>query len=254
MKRRRRLQPEDLGPDCDVVWSPDAAHTWVIGFDEVGMGCLAGPVVAASYAYPLIELWRTASTKSRIVDSKVLDEDERDEAEIWLRTSGALFAVCEASPEEIDRMNILRASHEAMKRCLEAIHPEMKGAENFLLLIDGSRVPEPFRRLPTGWRTQTIVKGDGKSFPIAAASILAKTHRDRLMAGLAEVHPGYGWESNVGYPTLEHKLAIQSRGPTPYHRRSFNWELSELQCAQAGVPFMSTTPVPAPIEDFPNAP
>lgn len=205
---------------------------WLIGFDEVGMGCLAGPVVAAAFAYPWNDEWTKRKVECIVRDSKKMNEKQREESELWLRNSGALFSVVEISPAEIDSLNILRASQKAMWNCFLEIRkrlPESPG--EVALLIDGSRLPADFAALKAPFVPQTIVKGDAKSFPIAAASILAKQHRDKLMSHLAQEHPHYGWDANVGYPTTEHKIAIHQHGPTVHHRRSFNWELTVEQLA-----------------------
>ena len=122
------------------------------------------------------------------------------------------WAVAEVSNAEIDKINILNASFLAMHRALDQLKTKPE-----LLLVDGNRF-KTYRNLPH----ECIIKGDGKFMSIASASILAKTYRDELMECLAAKNPGYGWERNVGYPTLEHRTAIQELGITPYHRRSFN--------------------------------
>ena len=123
----------------------------------------------------------------------------------------AEFAVAQASVAEIDEINILRASHLAMVRAVEALDP----APDFLL-IDGNMIPRGLE-IPS----EAVVKGDGRSVSIAAASIIAKNWRDQLMVDLAQQHPGYGWEANAGYPTKQHREALQNLGVTPHHRRSF---------------------------------
>ena len=202
-----------------------------MGFDEVGMGCLAGPVVAAGFAYPLSNDWLSRAVECVVNDSKKMSEKQRLEAEAWLCASGAHFTVSEVSPEEIDELNILRASQKAMwlsfAKLQQAIAATLTPQCTVALLVDGNRLAPDFARLKSPWFAQTIVKGDSKSFPIAAASILAKNHRDHLMTELAAEHPQYGWASNVGYPTVEHKIAIRDHGPTIHHRRSFNWILHD---------------------------
>lgn len=230
--RTRRAVKGLLRPaDHACAHEPD----WVIGFDEVGMGCLAGPVVAAAFAYPLAPEWLALEPPCQVRDSKKMNESARAESAAWLsQVPGALHAIVEVSPAEIDEVNILRAAQLAMSRCFEQVlaalpfPPQGARTDGGLglrvgLLVDGNKIPREFQRLAAGFRAECLVKGDAKSFPIAAASILAKEHRDGLMARLAGEHPGYGWESNVGYPTTEHKAAIHSLGPTAHHRRSFNW-------------------------------
>ncbi|HMO39931.1 MAG TPA: ribonuclease HII [Saprospiraceae bacterium] len=175
------------------------------GCDEAGRGCLAGPVFAAAvilppdFMHPLLQ------------DSKQLSEARRMDARAIIESKAIAWAVAQVSPAEIDRINILRASFLAMHRAIAqlAVSPT-------LLLIDGNRF-EPFGNVPH----HCIVKGDGKYASIAAASILAKTHRDAYMMQLAAEYPQYHWHKNKGYPARAHRAAIQAHGPTPHHRRSF---------------------------------
>lgn len=175
------------------------------GCDEAGRGCLAGPVTAAAVILP------AAFASELINDSKQLSERQREALRPVIEREALAWAVAHVSPAEIDRINILRASILAMHRAIDqlSVRPEA-------LLIDGNRFT-PYQGIPH----TTIVKGDGKMLSIAAASILAKTHRDQVMRQLAKECPGYGWESNKGYPTREHRDAIRRLGVTPHHRRSF---------------------------------
>lgn len=176
------------------------------GCDEAGRGPLAGPVVAAAvilpdgYRHPLLN------------DSKQLTERQRDRLRTEIVRDAAAWAVAVVEPDEIDRLNILHASTHAMCLAVQqlAVKPEF-------LLIDGNRFYNE-----TDIPYECIVKGDAKYMSIAAASILAKTHRDELMVQLHNEYPQYGWDRNKGYPTIEHFNAIEQYGPTPYHRRSFN--------------------------------
>src|SRR5690606_14657454 len=145
----------------------------------------------------------------RLNDSKQLCREEREELRYIIQKDAIAWAVAEVDHEEIDRINILNASFKAMHLAIDqlTVRPE-------LLLIDGNRF-RPYHDV----RYECIVKGDGKYLSIAAASILAKTHRDELMANLAQKFIGYGWETNVGYPTAEHRAGIRELGITPYHRR-----------------------------------
>lgn len=175
------------------------------GCDEAGRGCLAGPVTAAAVILP------PDFDNELINDSKQLTEHQREQLRPVIEREAVAWAVAHVSPSEIDRLNILRASITAMHRAIDqlTVRPEA-------LLIDGNRfIPYP------GVPHTTIVKGDGKMLSIAAASILAKTHRDELMRRLAQECPGYGWEQNKGYPTREHRDAIARLGITLHHRRSF---------------------------------
>lgn len=175
------------------------------GCDEAGRGCLAGPVTAAAVILP-------ADFHNELInDSKQLSEAQRERLRPIIEREALAWAVAMVSADEIDRLNILRASITAMHRAVDAlsVRPEH-------LLIDGNRFyPYP------GIDHTTIIKGDGKLLPIAAASILAKTHRDELMRQLDAEYPGYDWATNKGYPTGAHRDAIVRLGITPYHRRSF---------------------------------
>jgi len=183
----------------------------VAGIDEVGRGPLAGPVVAA---VALIDRSVAKRKLLRLIDdSKKLVREDREEAYEAMVSSGAvLFAVGEASVEEIDTINILQATFLAMRRALLAFSDQPD-----IVLVDGNRVPPKL-----GCRAETIVGGDARSYSIAAASIIAKVTRDRYMHALATSFPGYGWETNVGYKTPQHLAALSRLGPTPHHRRSFS--------------------------------
>jgi ribonuclease HII len=176
-----------------------------VGCDEAGRGPLAGPVLAAAVILP-----RDFDLPG-LNDSKKLNESVRVELEIGIKTQALAFAVASCSPSEIDRFNILQASILAMHRAIDqlSLRPDF-------ILVDGNRFKNyPF--IPH----QCFVKGDSRYASIAAASILAKNERDRIMKDLALQYPGYGWERNMAYPTLEHRRALQKLGPTPEHRRSF---------------------------------
>lgn len=178
------------------------------GLDEVGRGPLAGPVVAAC-VYIAPER-RDLPFVTEIRDSKKLSRAKLDL--LYEQICGHFsFGVAACSPGEIDDLNILWASMRAMERAYEAMPAPLPYA-----LVDGNRLP---RALPCAARA--VVKGDGLSVSIAAASIVAKVTRDRMMEALAKEHPCYGWERNVGYPTREHLEAIQNYGVTEYHRKSF---------------------------------
>lgn len=183
------------------------------GCDEAGRGCLAGPVVAAAVILP-------KKYKHKILnDSKQLTEKQRLKVKKDIISDAITWGVGVASPGEIDDINILNASYLAMHRAVEKLKivPE-------LLLIDGNRY-KPANDIPY----ECIIKGDGKFLSIAAASILAKTYRDDLMRQLAIDFPGYGWETNVGYPTREHRDGLKEMGSTPHHRMSFQLLPSQLE-------------------------
>ena len=175
------------------------------GVDEVGRGCLAGPVVAAAvilpprFRHPLLN------------DSKLMSQKAREELYEVIQKKALVYAIAEVDNVQIDRINILQASFLAMHKALDKLLtiPEH-------ILVDGNRfLPYPF--IPH----TCVIKGDAKFKCIAAASVLAKVHRDRLMADLAIEHPGYGWERNAGYPTIEHRAGISKMGTTDLHRMSF---------------------------------
>lgn len=183
------------------------------GCDEAGRGCLAGPVVAAAVILP------KEYQHELLNDSKQLGKGEREQLRADIIRDALAYAVAEADNKEIDQINILNASFMAMHRAVEKLKevPE-------LLLIDGNRFTV-YKDIPH----ECIVKGDGKYLSIAAASILAKTHRDELMIRLGSEFPGYGWDTNYGYPTPEHRDGIRAQGITPYHRKSFQLLPSQLE-------------------------
>ena len=183
------------------------------GCDEVGRGCLAGPVVAAAVILP--KKYRN----KKLNDSKQLNKEARLEARESILKDALAWAVAEVSHQEIDQINILNASFKAMHLALDQLNMAPQ-----LLLIDGNRF-KPYRELPF----ECIIKGDGAYLSIAAASILAKIYRDELMHKLSIEYPGYSWETNVGYPTQEHREGIKRLGITPFHRRSFQLLPSQLE-------------------------
>ena len=176
----------------------------IAGVDEVGRGPLAGPVVAAAV------ILDPQNIPDGLNDSKKLTAKRRDALYDALLAK-ADVSIAEATVTEIDAHNILRASHIAMVRAVAGLKRTADYA-----LIDGNMIP---RDLTIS--SQTIVKGDGRSLSIAAASIIAKVWRDRHMVTLAQQHPHYGWEKNAGYPTAQHKLGLEQHGVTEHHRRSF---------------------------------
>lgn len=175
------------------------------GCDEVGRGCLAGPVVAASVILP------ADYHNPWINDSKKLSKSNREELISEIKEKSIAWAIAEASVEEIDQINILNASFLAMKRAVLALN---QAPEH--LLIDGNRWKSDLKIPFT-----CVIKGDGKYASIAAASILAKVYRDDLMEKLALDFPHFGWETNAGYPTKVHRKGIELHGATAWHRKSF---------------------------------
>ena len=175
------------------------------GCDEAGRGCLSGPVVAAAvilpknYKHPVLN------------DSKQLTAKQRYNLRDEIIKSAIAWKVAFIDNNEIDSINILRASIKAMHKAIEGLEREPE-----MLLIDGNRF-YPYKEI----KYETIVKGDGKYFSIAAASVLAKTFRDEYMEEIHHEYPDYGWCQNKGYATLYHREAIMKYGITPYHRKSF---------------------------------
>ncbi len=175
------------------------------GLDEVGRGCLAGPVVAAAVILP------SNYQHKLLTDSKQLTKDQRNNLKEEIKREALSWAVAEASHLEIDEINILQASFLAMHRAVNLLKIEPEH-----LLVDGNRfVPYPLIS------HTCVTKGDSLFLSIAAASVLAKTYRDELMERLAADFPQYGWATNVGYPTIQHRRALNEHGPTIHHRRSF---------------------------------
>ena len=175
----------------------------VAGVDEVGRGPLAGPVTAAAVVLD------PRRVPEGLDDSKKLSLAARERLFDEIMAS-AVVSVAHASVEEIDALNILYASHLAMERAVAALRPVCHA------LVDGNMIPKEL-----GCPATALVKGDSRSLSIAAASIVAKVTRDRLMVDLAQQYPGYGWEKNAGYPTKMHREALETLGVTPHHRRSF---------------------------------
>lgn len=197
---------------------------WVLGLDEVGRGCIAGPVTAACAAYPLTQELLTWKPDCRVIDSKKLSEKARKLSEEKISESDQLVtAVAECSPQEIDEINILNASLKAMLKAAHECLEQIPTSAQIFVLVDGNKLP-PLDKLQAYQvlHPATVIKGDSKSFAIAAASILAKESRDNFMQNLSKVfHADYGWASNVGYPTPSHKAAVHEHGRTEWHRNSF---------------------------------
>jgi len=195
-------------PDLSLETEAGAPAILVAGVDEAGRGPLAGPVVSAAVVLPANGL--PPDIAGSIDDSKALTARRRETA------MPAILGCCAvgigtASVAEIDRLNVLQATFLSMRRALDAL-PDLPA----VALIDGNRLP---KTLPCTGRA--IVRGDSRSLSIAAASIVAKVTRDRIMAKLSKRHPGYGWDRNAGYGTAEHMMALQELGVSPHHRRSF---------------------------------
>ena len=183
------------------------------GCDEAGRGCLAGPVVAGAV------ILDPNNPIEGLNDSKKLSKKKRELLAIEIKEKALSWAIGEVDHYEIDEINILNASFLAMHRAVDALktNPEV-------LLIDGNRFT-PYKEVPH----ECIIKGDGKVACIAAASILAKTHRDQLMDDFDVKYPGYGWTTNAGYPTKKHRDAIKELGVTPIHRLTFQLLPKQLE-------------------------
>jgi ribonuclease HII len=236
----KTLKPKSL-PDLtsEVGLGFLLSNDWVIiGVDEVGRGCLAGPVVAAAAALsveqvsqlPFLSTGQRDTIKNEslalhisalweVRDSKLIPEFDRSRIRDAVRDFVLSSAVAEASVTEINELNILYASHLAMERAVFEVESKI-GRQADMVLVDGNMIPKRLReRGPS--RVQAIVKGDSKSFTIACASILAKVYRDTLMESLESQFPGYGMAKHKGYPTPFHKAQIQELGATPIHRVGF---------------------------------
>ncbi len=187
----------------DALWQQGMLQ--VAGVDEVGLGCLAGPIVAAAVVIP-----RDVQTISLVRDSKALSAKQREKAFEELSCQGLPMGIGMASVSEIEQVNVLQASYLAMRRAISRVQPIDHA------LIDGRPI-----KVELGVPMTTLIKGDARSYAIACASIVAKVRRDRLMVNLAKRYPGYGWDSNMGYGTPQHLQGIQSIGLTPWHRRTY---------------------------------
>lgn len=180
----------------------------VCGVDEAGRGCWAGPVVAAAVVF-------RADVPPGLADSKQLSARRR-EALVPLIEAHAWFGIGQASAREIESLNILQATFLAMRRAVQALPPLALAR----VVVDGNRDPK-LQNLPEGCTVETLVKADALVAEVSAASILAKVHRDRLMAELARRHPGYGFEVHAGYGVPAHVAALERLGACPEHRMSF---------------------------------
>lgn len=210
------------------LWS--GGWAWVAGLDEAGAGPWAGPVAAGCV---VLDPERTDALVG-VYDSKQLSEKKREAMVPRIEANALAFAVALASPEEIDRVNIRQACLLAMRRALAEVEKTLGGVHHLLIdarSLDDVPVPQ-----------SAIVRGDASSLSIAAASILAKVHRDRLMLEAAVRHPEYGFERHKGYGTAEHRQALERHGPCPLHRRSFSPVRELLDHPRALTPSPSASP------------
>ena len=189
----------------------DSGFKFVAGLDEVGRGCLAGPVIAGACI-----LDRNKDVPKGINDSKQLTVKQRDEIALELKENCIAYAIGTVSADEIDRINILEATKLAMRLAIDSLLPNADFLLIDALVLKGVALPQ-----------RAIIKGDSISASIAAASILAKTHRDELMQSYEKEFPAYGFGENVGYGTKRHLDALRSNGPCPLHRKSFRGVLPE---------------------------
>lgn len=183
------------------------------GTDEAGRGCLAGPVTAAAVILP------DGFTHPFLNDSKKLSPLKRETLASLIRKTAVAYGIAHVSHETIDEINILNASIRAMHRALDQLQTKPEA-----IAVDGNRF-KPYKSIPH----ECLIRGDGRFLNIAAASILAKTARDKLMQDLDELHPEYQWAKNKGYPTRAHRNALLKYGPTPYHRKSFRLKEEQLK-------------------------
>jgi len=205
--RQHRFKGRSKKPQC-----------FLVGTDEVGRGCFAGPVVAAAVMLPEFdETAEIAQTLVKLNDSKLINPGERERLSAIIHEI-AICAIDQASVEEINEINILHASLLAMKRSLDKLSERIPDSLPVLVLVDGNKA---VKNIECKYVQSTVVNGDATSASIAAASIIAKVFRDRIMTDLATVHPQYAWEKNKGYGSRTHRDAIKKHGMTIWHRHVF---------------------------------
>lgn len=213
MLQQKKLSSKLLLNPSEIENWGQLDYEYLVGTDEVGRGCLAGPVVSCAV------LFRNLEELSSFKDSKVLTEKKREI--LYNELSSRLeFSIGVSSVEEIDELNILQASLLSMKRSvdlLEESHPKLRASSSKILLLDGNQVVPGL----SGYSQAPVVKGDQKISLISAASVLAKVYRDRFMKSLAKDHPLYGFEVHKGYATELHRTLIKKNGPSHWHRLSF---------------------------------
>jgi ribonuclease HII len=214
--RQQRFKGRSRKPQC-----------FLVGTDEVGRGCFAGPVVAAAVMLPEFDQTaEIAQTLSKLNDSKLINPAERQRLSAIIHEI-AVCAIDQASVEEINEINILHASLLAMKRALDKLSQRIPDSLPVLVLVDGNKA---VKNLENKYVQSTVVNGDATSASIAAASIIAKVFRDRIMTDLATVHPQYAWERNKGYGSQAHRDAIKTHGMTIWHRRVFCENMFNSTC------------------------
>jgi ribonuclease HII len=209
----------------------EEGHRIILGVDEVGVACSAGPVVACALAMPL-----DRRPIKGVRDSKTLSAAQRERLAVAIRRRALTIGLGAASVSEIDQFNIYHATVLAMRRAVERA-----GAHDFVI-VDGRRI-RGFEEHAGPYRA--VIDGDALCYAVSCASIIAKTTRDRLMRQLAERHPGYGWERNRGYPTPDHRAGMEQHGVTPHHRRSFVTTRRVLFGVQGELPLFDAPPEPS---------
>lgn len=193
----------------------DSGYAYICAVDEVGMGCLAGPVVVCAVGITNAFYKKHHKKLTKLRESKLLLPHQRETfAAELLKERDLVYALSYCSPKTIDEMNIYQAAREAMRRSIRKIQPNMD--LKTIVLVDGKT---KIQKLPLEQRA--IVKGDRKVFAIACASIIAKVYRDRMMKQYGKKYPGYGFEKHMGYGTKYHQTQLSALGPSPIHRRSF---------------------------------
>lgn len=208
---KARPHKKIASPDLSFETRAGYPLVGLAGVDEVGRGCLAGPVVAAAVLLPSVVDWEKDVWLKEVTDSKLLSETQRERLAPQIEKWAQSFAVALCTPTEIDEHNILRASHIAMVRAIEGL-----SAKPGHVLVDGNIVPRTLKLAAT-----PVIKGDLQCLSIAAAAILAKVWRDRWMKEQEAQYPSYGFGIHKGYPTPMHLQALRTHGVTPLHRRSF---------------------------------
>ncbi|MBR4985975.1 MAG: ribonuclease HII [Proteobacteria bacterium] len=200
----------------EALMRKEGYQGYILGCDEVGRGPLAGPATVACVAYP-ISVTPDLPLFSQIDDSKKLSAKKREQLIEAIHSTAAAYCVLDMSPEQIDTLNILQACLQGMKLAAQNVVAQLGVNRDLVhVIIDGNKLIPNFEYPQTAY-----VKGDGRSWSIASASILAKVHRDDLMISYDAQYPGYGFAQNVGYPTAAHRAALAELGPTPIHRKSF---------------------------------
>ncbi len=216
----------------------ESGHRIILGVDEVGVACSAGPVVACAVAMPLDK-----RPIKGVRDSKTLSAAQRERLAVVIWRRALSIGIGAASVREIDRLNIYHATVLAMRRAVARA-----GAHDFVI-VDGRRI-RGFEEHAGPY--QAVIDGDALCYAVSCASIIAKTTRDRLMAQLAARHPGYGWEHNRGYPTGDHRSGLEAHGVTDHHRRSFVTTRRVLYGEQATLALFDEKPAVVPDEPLPG--